>query len=77
MDKRTETLSCRVTTELAVAARSLAALDQKSLSDLMCSLLEAYVHDKHSAYLSLSQVFDGTPDIPDVRGYIGKRRKAG
>jgi hypothetical protein len=64
MDKRSATLSCRVTPEMALAAGRLAELDGASVSDLLCRLLEREIAERQRAYLQLSRVFGQGNDLP-------------
>jgi len=65
MDKRTATVSARISPELEIAARAVAQLDNRTLSDLIEHLLAAHVDAKRSAYLELRSVFG---DGEDLRG---------
>ena len=62
-DKRSATVSARVSPELEIAAKSIARLSGMTMSDLIEHLLSGYVHEKRRAYLELSQVFGDSEDL--------------
>ena len=67
-DKRSATVSARVSPELEVAAKILASADGRTLSDLIEHLLADYVASKRKAYLELRSVFGDATDLPGKHG---------
>lgn len=67
-DKRSATVSARVSPELELASRTLASADGRTLSDLIEHLLSDYVAAKRRAYLELRSVFGDGEDLPGKHG---------
>lgn len=70
MDKRTETISSRITPELLHQAQQIALARDITLSDLVFQQLEALAEAERARYLKLRQAFECSPDLPGGLGYI-------
>ena len=67
MEKRSNTVSARISPELETRARAMAELDGRSLSDLIEHLLSEYVEEKRRVHEELSRVFGAGQSLQGKR----------
>lgn len=68
MDKKTETIAARVTTETSIAAGVIAELRGKTLSQYLADLIDQDIRSHRATYMQLRRVFAAAHDERDLRG---------
>jgi predicted transcriptional regulator len=69
MDKRSSTISIRITPELEHQLQQIAAANDTTISSLVCDLCLAHVEDQRRRYEKLRAAFEDFKDLP--RGTLG------
>jgi predicted transcriptional regulator len=67
MEKRTQTISARVTVELERQLQGIALAHDTTLSDLVYRALQDLAETERSRYLKLRSAFEGEQDLSGLR----------
>ena len=68
MDKKTETISARIPSDLLAQLQCLAIVHDTTVSDLICQCLTEFVAKERARYEKLSAAFGHSQGLPDVPG---------